>query len=54
MEAKREAYEQARGWLALLIDNPDKSVPVSDYQTQILVARLNVANTHKSWMASIG
>ena len=47
------AYQEARAWLTVLIDNPDKTVSVSDYQTQLLVAQLNVANAHKAWMESL-
>lgn len=48
MEAKLEAYEQARGWLALLIDNPDKSVSVDEYKAQLRAARKAVASTYKA------
>lgn len=50
--AKR--YEEARAWLMVLIDNPDKTVSIDEYKAQIRAARKAVAATHKAWMASRG
>ena len=48
-EATRK-YEEARGWLAFLIDNPDKTVSVPEYRKQLQSARRAVANAHKAMM----
>ena len=49
-----ERYEEARAWLTVLIDNPDKTVSVDEYKAQIRTARKAVAAAHKAWMASRG
>jgi hypothetical protein len=38
MEAA-EQYDEARHWLAFLIDHPDKTVSVDEYAAQIRTAR---------------
>lgn len=48
-----EAYEQARGWLAILIDNPDKSVSVDEYKAQIGAAQKAVSAAHKAMMKGL-
>lgn len=55
MEHQKEAmkrYDEARGWLAVLIDNPDKAVSVSEYKAQIRAAQKAVKSAHKAWMAA--
>jgi len=47
-------YEAARATLAHLIDNPDKTVPVAEYQAQIKSARKAVAAAHKAMLAHHG
>jgi len=49
-EMKR--YDEARVWLATLIDNPDKTVSVDEYRAQIRAAQKAVAAAHKAWMAA--
>jgi len=46
-----ERYDQARAWLAFLIDHPDKTVSVAEYKHQIRAARTAVQRTHKALMA---
>ena len=46
--AKR--YEEARAWLAFLIDNPDKTVSVDEYKAQIRGAQKAVAAAYKAVM----
>jgi hypothetical protein len=48
-EMKR--YDEARVWLATLIDNPDKTVSVDEYRAQIRAAQKAVAAAHKAWMS---
>ncbi|UDL14876.1 hypothetical protein PP357_gp29 [Arthrobacter phage Sarge] len=50
--AKR--YEEARDWLAILIDNPDKTVSVDDYRGQIKSAQRSVAAAYKALAATRG
>lgn len=55
MEHQKEVmkrYDDARGWLAVLIDNPDKAVSVADYKAQIRAAQGAVKSAHKAWMAA--
>jgi hypothetical protein len=47
-----ERYNEARGWLAVLIDNPDKAVSVAAYKAQIAAAQKAVKAAHKAWMAA--
>ena len=47
-------YDEARGWLAVLIDNPDKAVSVDEYRAQIKRARKAVATAHAAMLASRG
>lgn len=47
-------YDDARAWLSVLIDNPDKSIPVAAYKAQIRKAREAVAEAHKVMLASRG
>lgn len=46
-----DRYDQARGWLAILIGNPDKAVSVAEYKAQIKTATKAVKSAHKAWMA---
>ena len=43
-----EAYDEARNWLAFLIDHPDKTVSVDEYAAQIRTARNGVQRAHKA------
>ena len=43
-----EAYDEARTWLAFLIDHPDKTVTVDEYKAQIRTARNGVQRAHKT------
>ena len=43
-----EAYDEARTWLAFLIDHPDKTVSVDEYAAQIRTARNGVQRAHKA------
>ena len=43
-----EAYDEARNWLAFLIDHPDKTVSVDEYAAQIRAARNAVQRAHKT------
>ena len=43
-----EAYDEARNWLAFLIDHPDKTVTVDEYAAQIRAARTTVQRAHKT------
>jgi len=43
-----EAYDEARNWLAFLIDHPDKTVTVDEYRAQIRTARIAVQRAHKT------
>jgi len=43
-----EAYDEARNWLAFLIDHPDKTVTVDEYAAQIRTARTAVQRAHKT------
>jgi len=43
-----EAYDEARNWLAFLIDHPDKTVSVDEYAAQIRTARATVQRAHKT------
>lgn len=43
-------YDDARGWLAVLIDNPDKTVSVAEYKAQLKDAQKAVRAAHKAWM----
>lgn len=58
MEAKQDGteamnrYDEARGWLAVLIDNPDKAVSVAEYKAQMKDAQSAVRDAHKAWMAA--
>ena len=45
-------YDEARGWLAVLINNPDKAVSVAEYKAQIKDAQKAVKSAHKAWMAA--
>jgi hypothetical protein len=45
-------YEEARTWLAILIDNPDKTVSVAEYKAQLGSARKAVAAAHRDFMAA--
>ncbi|MDQ5860812.1 MAG: hypothetical protein M3536_00940 [Actinomycetota bacterium] len=47
-----ERYDEARGWLAVLIDNPDKAVSVAEYKAQIKAAQKAVKAAHKAWMVA--
>jgi len=47
-----QRYDEARGWLAVLIDNPDKAVSVTAYKEQIKSAQKAVKIAHKAWMAA--
>ena len=47
-----ERYDEARGWLAVLIDNPDKTVSVDEYRAQIKKARKAVASAHAAMLAA--
>ena len=47
MEAA-EQYDEARNWLAFLIDHPDKTVTVDEYRAQIRTARTAVQRAHKT------
>ena len=47
MEAA-EQYDEARNWLAFLIDHPDKTVSVDEYAAQIRAARTAVQRAHKT------
>ena len=49
-----ERYDEARAWLAFLIDHPDKSVSVAEYKNQIRAARTAIHRTHKALMAGAG
>lgn len=49
----RETYDGARAWLAVLIDNPDKAVSVSQYRAQLKDARRAVAVAHMSLMKGL-
>ena len=53
MEAA-EQFDEARTWLAFLIDHPDKTVAVDEYKAQISAARKAVAAAHKHLLASRG
>jgi hypothetical protein len=44
-------YEDARTWLAVLIDNPDKTVSVDAYRAQIKSAQRAVALAYKAMLA---
>ncbi len=46
------AYEEACTWLAILIDNPDKTVSVTAYRAQIKSAQRAVAVAHKAMLAA--
>ena len=48
----RKQYEEARTWLAVLIDNPDKTVSVADYRKQLQSARRAVSVAHMNLMAA--
>jgi len=43
-------YDEARTWLSVLIDNPDKTVSVAEYKAQLQSARRVVAAAHKAMM----
>ena len=45
-----QRYEEARAWLAILIDNPDKTLSVTEYKAQLQSARRAVAKAHKAMM----
>ena len=47
-----EAYDEARNWLAFLIDHPDKTVTVDEYKAQIRTARTAVQRAHKTMIAA--
>jgi len=47
MEAA-EQYDEARNWLAFLIDHPDKTVTADEYRAQIRSARATVQRAHKT------
>ena len=47
-----EAYDEARNWLAFLIDHPDKTVTVDEYAAQIRTARTAVQRAHKTMIAA--
>ena len=47
MEAA-EQYDEARNWLAFLIDHPDKTVTADEYRNQIRAARAAVQRAHKT------
>jgi hypothetical protein len=47
-----EAYDEARNWLAFLIDHPDKTVTVDEYAAQIRTARTTVQRAHKTMIAA--
>jgi len=49
-----QAYEEARTWLAILIDNPDKTVSVAEYKAQLRSARKAVAAAHKAMLVDRG
>jgi hypothetical protein len=51
MEAA-EQYDEARNWLAFLIDHPDKTVSVDEYAAQIRTARATVQRAHKTMIAA--
>jgi len=51
-EKLEAAYDEARAWLAFLIDHPDKTVTVSEYKHQIRAARTAVHRTHKAMMGA--
>lgn len=51
-EELRDAYNAARGWLSILIDNPDKTVSVAEYKAQIKSAQKSVVAAHKAMMAA--
>lgn len=53
-EDLRTAYDHARDWLFLLIDLPDKTVSVSEYQAQLKDARQAHDRAHKAMMAAWG
>ena len=46
----RKQYDEARTWLSVLIDNPDKTVSVAEYRGQLQSARRAVATAHKAMM----
>jgi len=52
-EAARR-YEEARTWLSVLIDNPDKTVSVNEYRQQLKSAQRAVASAYKALAASRG
>ena len=49
-----ERHNEARAWLAFLIDHPDKSVSVDEYKAQLTTARRAVASTYKALVESRG
>jgi hypothetical protein len=49
-QTPEQRYEEARAWLAVLIDNPDKTVSVTEYKAQLQSARRAVAKAHKAMM----
>lgn len=51
-ELALRSYDEARGWLAFLIDHSDKEVSVAAYKAQIRDAQKAVKAAHKEWMAA--
>jgi hypothetical protein len=49
-----ERYNEARAWLAFLIDHPDKTVSVAEYKAHLTSARRSVASTYKALVESRG
>ena len=45
-------YDEARSWLSVLIDNPDKTVSVTEYRKQLQSARRAVSVAHMNFMAA--
>lgn len=46
----QQRYEDARAWLAFLINHPDTTVSVSAYRKQITAAMLTVGEAHTAMM----
>jgi hypothetical protein len=47
-----ERYNEARAWLAFLVDHPDKAVSAAEYRAQIVAASEATAVAHDAWMGA--
>lgn len=49
-----DSYNEARAWLAFLIDHPDKGVSVGEYRAQIMAAQKVSQDAHNAMLEAWG